>query len=149
MKQKIIISIVAVLVLIQLKRIDKENPPVGKATNFVDVVETPLEVKRILTTACYDCHSYETKYPWYTNVAPLSWWIEHHIEEGRDEMNFSEWGNYSLKRKDHKLEEIVEMITEKEMPLPSYIPMHSEADLTEYQRTILINFAKDLRSRMP
>lgn len=148
MKQKIIIGIIAVLVLIQLKRIDKENPPIEKTLNFVDLVDTPEPVKKILVKACYDCHTYETKYPWYTNIAPVSWWIEDHIEDGRRHFNLSNWGNYSYKKQDHKLEELIEMIDEKIMPLENYLSMHPEAELTDAQRKLLIEFTKELRTKL-
>ncbi len=148
MKSKILIGIFIILILIQFKRIDKEAPAIDTNQNFLDLVETSTEVENILVNACYDCHSYESKYPWYTNVAPLSWWIEHHIEEGRDELNLSVWGTYSYKRKDHKLEEIIEMVEEKEMPLESYLPMHPEADLSDEDRAMLIAWVRNLRKEL-
>lgn len=149
MKQKIILCLIAIFIFIQFKRIDKTNPSVDTTINFINVVDNiPNDIKKILINSCYDCHSYETKYPWYTNIAPISWWIEHHINEGRDELNFSVWDKYSYKRKDHKLEEIVEMVEEKEMPLKSYLPMHPEAKLTDSQRKILIDWANNLRNEL-
>lgn len=149
MKQKIILCLIAIFIFIQFKRIDKTNPSVDTTINFINVVDNiPNDIKKILINSCYDCHSYETKYPWYTNIAPISWWIEHHINEGRDELNFSVWDKYSYKIKDHKLEEIVEMVEEKEMPLKSYLPMHPEAKLTDSQRKILIDWANNLRNEL-
>ena len=99
----------------------------------------------MLKTSCYDCHSNESIYPWYTNIAPVSWWIKKHINEGRDELNFSEWGNYSARRKDHKLDEIIELVEEGEMPLKSYLITHGDAKISTEQRAKIIEWAKTVR----
>ncbi|MDH5476525.1 MAG: heme-binding domain-containing protein [Cyclobacteriaceae bacterium] len=145
MKKKIIIAIALVLVVIQFFGIDKENPSFEAKNDFITVTNPPELVKNILKNSCYDCHSNETEYPWYTNVAPVSWWIKHHINEGRDELNFSEWATFELKRKKHKLDEMVEMVEEGEMPLDSYTWAHSEATLSDEQKTALIDWTKSLQ----
>ncbi|MEP2026185.1 heme-binding domain-containing protein, partial [Reichenbachiella sp.] len=99
---------------------------------------------QIIKTSCYDCHSYHTKYPWYTNVAPLSWWIGDHIEEGREHFNLSEWGAYSEKKALHKLEEFYEEVEEGEMPLTSYTLIHGEASLSDEQVKKLVTWVKSL-----
>lgn len=146
--KKILFGLLAVVVIIQFFRIDKTNPPVNRALDIMNVVPVPPEIKSILKTSCYDCHTNETVYPWYTNVAPVSWWIKNHIDDGRDELNFSEWGNYSLRRKDHKLDEIVEMIDEEEMPLPSYLIAHGDARLNAEQKALLVDWAKAVREEL-
>lgn len=146
--KKILFGLLAVVVIIQFFRIDKTNPPVNRALDIMNVVPVPTEIKSILKTSCYDCHTNETVYPWYTNVAPVSWWIKKHIDDGRDELNFSEWGNYSLRRKDHKLDEIVEMVDEDEMPLPSYLIAHGDARLSAEQKAQLVDWAKALREEL-
>ena len=130
---KILLGVSATLLAAQLFQIDKNNPTYDSNKEMLAQVSAPAEVKAILKQACYDCHSFETEYPWYTNVAPLSWWIEEHIEDGRKHFNFSEWGNYDLKKKKHKLEELIEMVEEGEMPLNSYTWAHSEANLSAQQ----------------
>lgn len=115
---------------------------------MVNVEQVPTEIAGILKTSCYDCHTNESLYPWYTNIAPVSWWIKKHINEGRDELNFSEWGSYSLRRKDHKLDEIVEMIDEEEMPLKSYLITHGDASLSAAQKTQLVEWAKAAREEL-
>lgn len=146
--KKILFGLLAVVVIIQFFRIDKTNPPVNRALDIMNVVPVPPEIKSILKTSCYDCHTNETVYPWYTNVAPVSWWIKKHIDDGRDELNFSDWGNYSLRRKDHKLDEIVEMIDEEEMPLPSYLIAHGDARLNAEQKALLVDWAKAVREEL-
>lgn len=139
---KILLSLLAIIVAAQLFQIDKENPVYNLENDLLAQVDAPGEVKTILKQACYDCHSYETKYPWYTSVAPLSWWIDEHIQDGRKHFNFSEWGNYDLKKKKHKLEELIHEVEEGEMPLNSYTWVHSEANLSEEQIKALIGWTK-------
>ena len=114
----------------------EDNPGDLFANEVVDA-----EVATLIRNACYDCHSNETKYPWYTYVTPLSWWVFDHVEHGREELNFSEWTSMSLKRKNHKLEEISEETLEGEMPLESYTPLHAEAQLTDEQRELISDWA--------
>jgi len=146
MKKKILYVIVAIIVIIQFFRIDKTNPEVIAENDFVTITNPPEEVTTILKTACYDCHSNESKYPWYTNVAPISWWVKHHIDEGREELNFSNWKTFKAKKKDHKLEELIEEVEEGEMPLDEYTWTHADAQLTEEQKHVLVNWVKELRA---
>lgn len=143
--KKISLYVLITLVLIQAIRIDKTNEPVNRASDFLTVTQADNEIAGILKTSCYDCHSDEATYPWYTNIAPVSWWIKHHINEGRHHLNFSKWGTYSAKKADHKLEECVEMINEDEMPMGSYTIMHSNATLSFVQKEKLIAFFNSLR----
>lgn len=143
--KKITLILLIVIVLIQLIRIDKTNDPVNKETDLITITHADSEIAGILKTSCYDCHSDEVTYPWYTNIAPVSWWIKHHINEGREHLNFSKWGTYSTKKADHKLEECVEMINEDEMPMGSYTIMHSDAKLSIVQKEKLIAFFNSFR----
>lgn len=147
MKKKIVIGLVAIVVVMQFFRIDKENPTYDSNNDFIVIMNPSDQVNNILKNSCYDCHSFETKYPWYTNVAPVSWWVKDHINEGRDELNFSAWGTYSDKRKDHKLEEVIELVDEGEMPLTSYTLAHSEASLSAEQQEALISWVKAVRQQ--
>lgn len=135
-------------ILIQFFRIDKTTKPVNLETDFISLSQTNEEVAEILKSSCYDCHSSQPTYPWYTNIAPVSWWIKHHINEGSHHLNFSDWGTYTLKRKDHKLEEMVEMIEEGEMPMTSYTIMHKEAKLTDEQKLLLVEYFKAERTKL-
>ncbi len=133
---KIALGVVVLLAAIQLVRPEKTNPPV------TGDIETSPEVKSLLKRACYDCHSNETTWPWYSNVAPVSWVVAHHVDEGRRELNFSVWKSYEPKRQAHKLEETEEMIESGEMPLAGYAPMHPEAKLTDAEKKTLLEWAK-------
>ena len=141
-------GLVAVLLFIQLFQIDKTNPEPDPAADFLNLEQAPAEVALIMKNACYDCHSFETRYPWYTSVQPVAWWVKGHITEGREQLNFSKWGAYSAKRKDHKLEEMVEMVEEGEMPLKSYTWAHPDARLTSEQRSALIAWFKQTRDKL-
>ncbi|MCF6351389.1 MAG: heme-binding domain-containing protein [Cyclobacteriaceae bacterium] len=146
MKKKIFLGLLAAFVVMQFFRIDKTNPESDPNHSMFVVEQMPQEVKSIIKTACFDCHSNQVTYPWYSNVAPVSWLVKDHINEARDELNFSEWGTYTMKRKLHKLEEIEEEVGEGEMPLPSYLLAHSNAKLTKEQKNKLIIWAKKLRT---
>lgn len=145
MLKKILLGLAAVLLILQFFQIDKTNPEYDTSKDFMNMYPPSEEVAQILKVACYDCHSYETKYPWYTYTQPLGWWIGDHIDHGRDELNFSEFGNYNPRRADHKLEEGIEYTETEEMPLPSYTWGHSEARLTWEQRELLIDWFAELR----
>lgn len=147
--KKCIFQIVfGVLIIIQFFRIDKTIKPINTKTDYISVAQTNPEISTILKNACYDCHSNQPTYPWYTNIAPVSWWIKNHVNEGSHHLNFSEWETYTSKRKDHKLEECIEMIEEGEMPMNSYTWMHGEAKLTNAQRTLLIDWFKADRTKL-
>jgi hypothetical protein len=118
-------SLFAVMVIIQfIARPEKVAEPIDPSKDMLAVLSVTGEMNTLFQTACYDCHSNQPEYPWYSNIAPLSWWIDDHMEHGKEELNFSEWGSYSKKRRDHKLEEIVEETEAGKMPLPSYRRVH-------------------------
>ena len=146
MKKKIFIAIPLLLLIIQLFRIDQTNPPVEFEKDIITITKADDKIVTMLKEACYDCHSNETKYPWYSNIAPISWLVADHRNEARHHLNFSIWGEYSQKRKDHKLEECIEMVQEGEMPMDSYTWFHPEAKLTEDQKQFLLEwFMREMR----
>lgn len=145
MLKKILLGLAAVLLILQFFQIDKTNPEYDASQDFMTMYPPSAEVASILKTACYDCHSYETEYPWYTYTQPLAWWIDDHINHGRDELNFSEFGSYNPRRADHKLDEGIELVEEAEMPLPSYTWAHGDARLTDSQRAAITNWFRELR----
>lgn len=134
--KRIILIILAVLVggflLIQLVPYGRNhtNPPVVSEPNW----DSP-ETRALAERACFDCHSNETVWPWYSNIAPVSWLVYHDTEEGREYLNFSEWGS---NREGEEGEEMVEQIKKGEMPLPIYLPTHPEARLTPAEKSALI-----------
>ena len=105
----------------------------------------PAPVQSILKTSCYDCHSNRTIYPWYANIQPVAWWLTHHVNEGKEELNFDEFATYRIRRQYHKLEEITKQMDEQEMPLTSYTLIHRHALLSNEQRLLLSEWANSLR----
>jgi len=144
MLKKTGIALVIIFTIIQFYRPEKNSSSENSISDFLIVTNANDTIKSIIKTSCYDCHSNNTHYPWYAEVAPLSWWIAHHVDEAKEELNFSEWSTFSKKRKNHKLEEMIEQLDEKEMPLNTYLPMHPEAKLSEEQITLLITWIKSL-----
>jgi hypothetical protein len=142
------IAIAVIIILLLAQFLPKNNYNNGDAL-FPASIETshkvPDDVAAILKTSCYDCHSNHTTYPWYANIQPVSKWLGNHVNEGKGELNFSEFGIYSLRRQYHKLEEIAEQVEENEMPLSSYTLIHSNASLNETQKKLLSSWVKNLR----
>lgn len=148
-----VIKIVAVVLLAGFVLLQFIGPakPEGAEQNPDDLLvneEVPDGISTMLVAACYDCHSMETKYPWYGNVAPVSWFVFDHIEHGREELNFSYWNKMSKREKLRALNDIQEEIERGKMPLDSYVDMHSEAELTDDQKNELISWAKSLANQV-
>ncbi|SEC80736.1 Haem-binding domain-containing protein [Tenacibaculum sp. MAR_2009_124] len=112
---------------------------------FLAETKTSAEVETILKKACFDCHSAKTNYPWYGKITPINYWMAHHVEEGREHLDFSNWSNYSLKKKEHKMDEVHEEVEEKHMPLKSYTITHGDAKLTEEEIKTLVNWGKTVQ----
>ena len=144
--KKFLVILLVVFVLIQFFRIDKTNPPVNKGMDFLTVKHTPEPLATNIRNACYDCHSNETKYPWYSNIQPVAWFLKDHIDEGRKKLNFSTYATYEPKRQAHKMEEAAEMVENGEMPLESYLLMHPEAKLTDSQKSEMVNYFKKIQT---
>ena len=142
-KRKMLIAIVSLLVLIQFIRPERNMGVADTPNDITHSVVVSPEVKNILEKSCYDCHSNHTEYPWYANVQPIAGWLAHHVDEGKDELNFSEFDMYKLKRKTHKLKEVIEQVKTGEMPMNSYTIIHKDASLSEEQKTKLIKWAEE------
>lgn len=143
MVKKILLGVLAVLVILQFIRPDK-NDSNDSTYHISTKYEVPEDVTAMLTVACNDCHSNMTRYPWYTNIQPVGWFLNDHVEEGIEHLNFSEFTKSRVAIQNHKLEEIIEMVEDHEMPLESYtyLGLHSDADLSDEQRETLISWAK-------
>ncbi|MCG9881595.1 MAG: heme-binding domain-containing protein [Bacteroidia bacterium] len=140
--KKIAISLAAILIILQFVQPARN---LGSATGENDIAHTvtvPDNVQQILTNSCFDCHSNATNYPWYASIQPLGFWLKHHVDEGKSELNFSEFKTYTEKRKAKKFREIAEELEEDKMPLPSYTWVHKGAILTPEQKTALLDWAK-------
>lgn len=117
----------------QLVPVDRSNPPV------ITDLEAPIEVKSLLQRSCYDCHSNQVNWPWYSYVAPVSWLVAHDVSEGRAELNFSEWNQYAQDRE--MREEIYEEVAEGEMPMKIYLLTHPDAAVSESELAFLRQWA--------
>jgi Haem-binding domain len=146
--KKIGLGLVAILVILQFIRPTKNEGMALTENDILHFDSVPADVQKILETSCYDCHSNHTTYPWYTNIQPVGLWMQWHVNEGKEELNFSEFNTYKPKRQKHKFEEISEVIEEDEMPLWSYTLIHTETKLSPEQKTLLTNWAKQAFDKM-
>ncbi len=136
------IILAAAFIAIQFIHPDFTNPPVNQAETLEASMQVPENVKVILTTSCKDCHSNETRYPWYSNVQPSAWFLADHIKDARRHLNLSVWNTYEPNRKKRKISEICEQVESREMPLPSYLYIHWDAKLSDEQIKILCDWTK-------
>lgn len=139
--------LLAALLIIQFFRPKKNvsDSSAVFANEITTVHHVPDDVQQILKTSCYDCHSNNTEYPWYSNIQPVAWWLADHVNEGKKELNFSEFATYRIGRKYRKLEEISKEIEEDEMPLNSYTLIHTDTKLNTQQKTSIDNWVASLR----
>lgn len=146
---RLLIALSILLVLAQLYPKDKKNNSSAVSVNDIGTKYTvPDNIQAILKSSCYDCHSNNTAYPWYSKVQPIAWWLGGHIAEGKKNLNFSEFTIYSLKKQFRKLKEIQEQIEEDEMPLSSYTFIHRYANLTGNQKKLLLNWVSATQDSM-
>lgn len=134
--------LLAILVVLQFIRPTRNTGQAHGPNDITKVVKVPGKVMDILKESCYDCHSNHTEYPWYTNVQPIGWWIQHHVNEGKEELNFSEFKTYPLEKQKHKLHETEEMVEESEMPLDSYTMIHGDAQLNKEEMGLILEWVE-------
>ena len=133
--------ILAIIILIQFIPAGRPELKTTQENDLLYNNEIPEEIAGMLRASCYDCHSYEVKYPWYSHVAPVSWLVARDIREGLKELNFSEWESQSKMDKAKNLDEMIDEINEGEMPMPIYTIIHRNAKLTEEQKQQLADWA--------
>ncbi|MDX2285060.1 MAG: heme-binding domain-containing protein [Bacteroidia bacterium] len=136
-----LIALGVILVAIQFIRPER-NLSASHSAHLRTSFPVPDSVEALLQVACYDCHSNETRYPWYSNIQPVAWWLADHVEEGKQHLNFSEFTSRKLAVQHHKFEEIVEQVKEGEMPLQSYTITHGDARLSPQQQALLTSWAQ-------
>ena len=149
-KSKLLVSILVVLIIIQFFKPEKNLSAEKLPSDITSKFTIPENVNSILQKACNDCHSNQTKYPWYSEIQPFAWWLHDHIQEGKEELNFSTFTSRPLAIQYHKFEEVVEMVKEGEMPLPEYtwLGMHPEAKLTSQEKETIIHWAEEQMATM-
>lgn len=126
------------------KNVQAETAPTHISNKF----NLPAEVNTIMAKACYDCHSNNSRYPWYFNIQPVGMWMNKHIKNGKSHLNFSEYTDKRLRYQYHKMEEVIEQVKDNHMPLPSYTWMHKDARLTEAEKNLLIDWAGTVMDTM-
>jgi hypothetical protein len=134
--RKAILLVVALFVAAQFVPVERTNPPAAGE------IELPPEVGALAERACYDCHSHETVWPWYAEVAPVSWLAVRDVGEAREHLNFSTWADYADEERRELLEEIAEEVEDGDMPLRFYLPFHPKARLSEEERRVLVSWAR-------
>ncbi|MEI9946796.1 MAG: heme-binding domain-containing protein [Chitinophagaceae bacterium] len=148
MFKKILIFLLLALIVIQFIH-PKKNKAEGVQANYIGNVYTvPADVKAILEKACNDCHSNNTRYPWYSKLQPVDWWMNNHVLDGKKDLNLDEYSNRNLRYQYHKMEEIAELVKEGKMPLDSYTWIHKDAILTETEKNTLISWADGIRNEL-
>lgn len=143
--KKIGLVLLLVFIVAQFFSPEKNQGNTEGLTAFLNETKPSPEVKTILETTCFDCHSSNTKYPWYDKITPINFWLNEHVEDGKKHLDFSKWSDYSIKRKDHKFEEIAEEVEEKKMPLPSYTWTHGDANLSDAQIKAVVDWVNQVR----
>jgi len=136
---KALLIMIGILLAIQLIRPEKTNPPIDET----HALKAPKKVMKILKSSCYDCHSNETVWPGYSEIAPLSWGIIGHVNDGRKAMNFSNWSEIAADIKIKRLKRAIKTVNNGMMPLPNYLLLHKEAVLSDAQKSVIINWCNE------
>ena len=134
------VMLVAVFLVIQLIPVERNISRVPAGQSFEMTQKVPANVAAILKVSCYDCHSNNTRYPWYSELQPGAYFMAQHIKEGKEELNLDEFNNYSKRRKKAKIKSIISQIEKEEMPLKSYLLLHPDAGLTPNKKKVLLQF---------
>jgi len=146
---KIVAILLVVLVVgIQAIRPARTNPPIDESQTINAKTQMTSDVAAIFDRSCRDCHTNKTVWPWYTNVAPLSWWLSNHVSDGRRSLNMSEWGKLPNDRQDRKLRQICDEVLDGNMPLSSYTPMHPAAKLSDQDKKTLCGWTDKARQQL-
>lgn len=144
------ILLILIIVFIGLQFIPSVRNQSGQMaiSDISRIYNVPKNVHAVLVKSCYDCHSNNTNYPWYANVQPFRYWLDHHVEESKKELNFNEYGTYSKRRQANKLRAIGSSITDDTMPLSSYILIHRKAKLNDNEKLQVLKWVEDTRDSL-
>lgn len=141
----VLLSLLIIAIVIQFIRPDMAPVPVDPRHTLEAVVMVPPDIDATLRRACYDCHSNETRWPWYSQISPVSWWLKSHVNDARDALNFSEFAALSKKKQLKKLDDACDQVKKGDMPLKVYLPMHPAAHLTDADRGALCMWFTSLK----
>jgi hypothetical protein len=143
--KRIFLVLLLAFIVIQFFRPEKNISTGISANDITTKYAVPQEVQDILKTSCYDCHSNNTRYPWYNNIQPVAWWLKNHIDEGKRGLNFSEFTTYRIGKQYRRLDDINKEIKEGGMPLSSYTLIHTDAKLSDQQKLAIASWVTVLR----
>src|SRR5690554_1021885 len=144
-KSKLIFMVLlAVLLLMQLARPQKNLSPSPAGKAFVDTFKVGEQVNAILAVSCYDCHSNSTNYPWYSEIQPMAWLMEKHVKDGKEKLNFDELPSYGRRKLNSKFTQITKQVEQGKMPLNSYLWMHAGSRLSMEDKELLVNYFNSL-----
>jgi hypothetical protein len=142
------IALAVIFIGLQFIRPARTNPPIDESRTIQARTQLTPEAAAILDRSCNDCHSNQTRWPWYTNVAPVSWFVINHVNAGREEMNLSDWAQYSTDEQDHLLKKICREVKSGGMPLSSYLRLHHDAKLSEEDVKVLCDWTNAESERL-
>lgn len=142
--KKTLLGILIVIILIQFIRPEKNVSP-EVVNDISTVMNVPENVQEIIKTSCADCHSNTTKYPWYSEIAPVSWYLASHVNDGKKHLNFSEWAAYNKNQKEHIIKDLKKELKSREMPLNSYLWIHKEAVVSPEQYKTLLDWVQTIK----
>lgn len=148
MRKKILIIIVIILVVIQFIRPARNIATTPSPHDISTAYTVPDSIKNIMAVACNDCHTNNTRYPWYANIQPVGWWMQNHVNEGKHHLNFSEFTTYDKKKQYKKMDETAEQVKEGGMPLNSYLWIHKDAKLTQHEKDMIVHWAQQLSDKI-
>lgn len=132
------------MIVIQFIRPARNTSGQAPAQSFIDTFKLDDSIRKVLTASCFDCHSNNTRYPWYANIQPVGWVMSGHIRNGKEKLNFDDVASYGPRKRKSKFREIKEQIEQDKMPLPSYKILHKDARLTVDQKNILLHWFENL-----
>jgi len=143
--KKTLLVIFIVIIVIQFIRPEK-NISNEVVNDITTVMTVPKNVQEIIKTSCADCHSNTTEYPWYSEIAPISWYLASHVNDGKNHLNFSEWATYNNNQKEHIIKDLEKELKSKKMPLNSYLWIHKNAVVSPEQYQILLDWVNTLKA---
>lgn len=145
--KKAVIIILILGIGIQFIPVPKNQSNEVPKSDFLQAIEVPITIQKIIKSSCYDCHSNNTNYPWYGRVRPFAWFLQQHIDEGKEELNFSTFQEYSGRMQREKIRSMISQIRDDEMPLKEYLWMHPEAEMSDSEKVQLIEYLEELNTQ--
>ena len=139
--KKILLGLFIVFIVIQFIRPAHNISGQVLPTDITKTINVPDKILDVFKNSCYDCHSNDTRYPWYINIQPMGWIMADHIKTGKANLNFSEFGSYSKRKQANKLRSLAETINDGSMPISSYTIMHTDAKLSEENKKLITDWA--------